>query len=102
MPIDLHYKNSADVSALLRALQSYTLELRHNFIKALDGEKESYGWTIEDGFIAASGKRIIAQVVEDAKMIKGYFVSVLEDWLRDSGVEGADGGKRGRRRGASG
>jgi hypothetical protein len=30
-------------------------------------------------------------------MIKGYFVSVLEDWLRDSGVEGADGGKRGRR-----
>jgi hypothetical protein len=36
--------------------------------------------------------------VEDAKRIKGYFVGVLEDWLRDSGVEGADGGKRGRRR----
>jgi hypothetical protein len=42
---------------------------------------------------------IIAQVVEEGKMIKGYFASVLEEWLRDSGVEGADGGKRRSREG---
>jgi hypothetical protein len=48
--------------------------------------------------VEASGTSFCTGVVEnsgDAKGIEGYFVGVLEDWLRDFRMEG-EGGRDGR------